>query len=278
MELKIYNPVDGEQLQAVDFNFAELKQDMTARLAKYQDLVYTDDTIREAKVDRATLNKFRDAIENKRKEVKKFYLAPYEAFEKQIKELTALVDAPILAIDGQVKSFEQQQKEEKKIQIQDYYSEHIGNLVDLLPFDRIFIDRWLNSTVTFKEISDTINTTIERITSDLQTIADLKSDFELQVKDTYLRTLDLSAALNEKTRLEQQKTRLEEYQKQQAQEVQEVQEVPPAPQKPIQHSYVEPREPEVLRQIDFRVWATDTQLLALKSFLKLNNMKYGRVE
>lgn len=211
MELVIYKPTEDQFIKAIDFNFDELKCEISTALERYQGLVYTDDSIKDAKTDRATLNKFKDALEAKRKEIKKQCLEPYEAFEKKIKELTALVDEPILAIDSQVKSYEQAKKEAKKAEITEYYAAKIGSLASLLPFERIFSDKWLNSTVRIISVQEEIDALISRTASDLQTISDLKSEFEIQIKDVYLRTLNLSAALNEKTRQETIKAEQEEY-------------------------------------------------------------------
>jgi cell division protein FtsN len=49
------------------------------------------------------------------------------------------------------------------------------------------------------------------VNNDLKIITAMHSEYELQMKDTYLRTFDMSAALDEKTRLEEQKKRLDEY-------------------------------------------------------------------
>lgn len=52
----------------------------------------------------------------------------------------------------------------------------------------------------------------------MQTISDLKSEFEVQIKDVYLRSLDLSAALAEKTRQETIKAEQEAYKQKKAAE------------------------------------------------------------
>lgn len=218
MELVIYKPTDDQFVKTIDFNFDELKQEITSALAKYQGLVYSDESIKDAKSDRALLNKFKEALESKRKDVKKQCLAPYEAFEKKIKELTALVEAPIFAIDGQVKGYEQSKKDEKKAEITEYYDAHIGDLAALLPLERIFSDKWLNATVKINAAQDEIDALITRTASDLQTIADLKSEFEIQIKDVYLRTLNLSTALAEKTRQETIKAEQEAYKQKKAAE------------------------------------------------------------
>ena len=60
--------------QAIDFNFEEMKAELTEKLTAYNALVVTEDSIRDAKADKAKLNKLRTAVEDKRKEVKKLCL------------------------------------------------------------------------------------------------------------------------------------------------------------------------------------------------------------
>lgn len=276
MELIIYSPQENQFVKEISFNFEDIKNELNLRLTKYEGLVYDNNSIGEAKTDRATLNKFKAALDDKRKEVKKQCLAPYEDFEKKVKELVALVDKPISAIDGQVKVFEQQKKDEKLNRIKEYYTEHIGGLGKLLQLERIYDERWLNATYKDKDIYDSIDSSIAKVAADLQTIADLKTEYELQVKDMYLRTLDLSAALNEKTRLEQRKAKLQEYQQHQQAEAkqQEPAEIRTEPRQAVQ----EVLEQEPVIQIDFRIWATKQQLADLKKYFKENNIRFGRVE
>lgn len=274
MELVIYSPAENQFIQKIEFNFDEIRQEMIARLARYKDLVYGEESIKEAKVDRAALNKFKDALDAKRKEVKALCLAPYEDFEAKIRVLTDLIDEPIKAIDGQVKAYENLKRADKKAQILDYYNANIGDLEDLLPFDRIFSEKWLNATVRMKEIEESITGTIERVQSDLNVLDTLQTEFELQVKDTYLQTLDLSAALREKERLEKAKAAQEEYKRRlEAQESEKKAEEAPTRSESKSESLPE----QEIKQIDFRVWATAEQLAALKAFLKDSNIKYGPV-
>lgn len=293
MELKIISPAEGEFPQVISFNNEEIKKELTESLKKYEGLVYTEDNIKAAKVDRATLNKFKEAVEKKRKEVKKQCLKPYDDFEAKVKEITALVDKPILAIDKQVKTFEERQKEEKLANIESFYNENIGDLAELLPLARIFNPKWLNATVTLKSAETEISEMVSKVKSDLDVISGLNSEFELQIKDAYLVSQNLSAALQEKTRLEEQKAKMEEYariqaEKAQAQKVAEEEqkaqqaEIPQETPKPFIHEVAEPivpvvpEEPQIIQQ-DFRVWVTKEQLAELKKFLLANGIKYGRV-
>jgi hypothetical protein len=270
MELKI---IQQESPKPIKFNFEELKKELSKRLEFYKGLTYGSDEIRTAKADRANLNKFKEAIETRRKEIKKAHMKPYEDFEKKIKELVKMVDEPIQLIDGQVKEFENKAKEEKRAKIQEIYEKSIGDLKELLPLNKFWNDRWLNSTFSLKTIGEEILETITKVKNDLEVISDLKSEFEFQIKDVYLQKLDLSAALQEKTRLEESKVKQDAYEKAKA--------GIPAPE--ILEGTAEPEPPygpeqEEIIQIDFRVWVTKKQLKTLKEFLKFNNIKYGRVE
>ena len=63
--------------QIIDFNFEDMKSELSIKLKQYNALVVTEDSIKSAKDDKAQLNKLRTAIENKRKEIKNQCLAPY---------------------------------------------------------------------------------------------------------------------------------------------------------------------------------------------------------
>ena len=103
MELIIYNPQEGDFIRQIEWNFEELKKEITIRANEYVDLVYNDDQIKEAKKDRADMNKFKKALDDKRREVKKQLLDPYTEFEAQVKELIAIVDKAVNNIDGQIR-------------------------------------------------------------------------------------------------------------------------------------------------------------------------------
>lgn len=113
MELIIRNDYEQAMPLVTITNFDELYTELSEQLERYNNLLITEDTIRDGKADRAKLNKLREALETRRKEIKKQCAEPYNAFEKKVKELTALIDKPIAAIDAQLAAYEDQRKEEK---------------------------------------------------------------------------------------------------------------------------------------------------------------------
>lgn len=274
MELIITTP-DSAFPQLIEFNYEELKAALGNSLEKYDGLVYDESGVKEAKSDRAMLNKLKSAIDSERKSMKARCLAPYEDFERKVKELIGLVDKPIIAIDGQIKKIEDEKKSKKKAEYLTFYEDVGADVTSLVSFESIFQDKWLNSSTSQKAVEDVIKNTVNRIKSDLQTIDSFGGVMTLQCKDVYLQTLNLSDALNEKTRLEELQKRIE----QQA-ETQPVS-VPLARTQRQIHSTgkdePEPVDVEPTYTLAFRVVnATGSQLLALQSFLKDHNITFER--
>lgn len=274
MEIIIKSPTEGQYLQNIDFNYEELKTAAKASMEKYDNLFYTDDQIKTAKADRANLNNFIKVLDGKRKEIKEKCLAPYTAFETKIKELQNLVEEPVARIDMQVKTYENGKKSEKKTEIVRYYKENALEIADLIEFEQIFDERWLNSSVSIASVNKDIDTRIEQIRNDFRAIATLNSEFTMQIKDKYLQTLNLSAALQENERLTTQKAKIQQYEQSKSVPVTTTATM----LAPVIQPQSEPQKEEELFQIDFRVWITEKQMEDLRKFLIDNNIKFGKVK
>lgn len=146
MELKIYNPQEGGYLKKIEWNFEELKEEVTAKAKEYAATVYTDETIKAAKADRVTLNKFVEAVKGERTAIRKKLLEPDELFGEQIKELTGIVQGAIDKIDTQIKDYESRQREEKTAKIKEFYEANIHDIGQHLPFDRVMKPQYANAS------------------------------------------------------------------------------------------------------------------------------------
>lgn len=270
MEFKMTTELESVLPKEILFNSEELKSELSEKLEKYNRMVVTEDGLADAKKDRAALNKLLKALDDRRIEVKRKCLKPFEAFEAQVKEIQAMIAEPISAIDAQVKAFDEVRKQGKESAIKGIYAANIGNLGGLLPIEKLWNPRWLNVTYRMEDIEKEIADAVFKVGNNLKIIRVTCGDYAAQVTDKYLQTLDMSAALAEKARLEEQAEALRKV----------------VPQEPKVHvapdDGIPPMEPEgeyekVLNPVDFRVWATREQLMRLKAFLKENNIKYGRV-
>ena len=271
-----------KKMEAIKFNYEELKGGLQESLKKYQNLVYTSQNIKEAKNDRATLNALKKSLNDEKIKIKKEFEVPYKDFEDKIKELIELVDKPASEIDKQVKIFEEAEKAKKRESIENIYAENIGSYADLIPLQQIYDSRWENKTYKETDIKKEIQDIVKKADSDIKVIAELKSEFEFQIKDTYFRTLDLGQALVEKQRLEKQKELLTTIKQQQVEvkvdpinNIDSVDSVRYAVG--IDNSNEESTSvEEKMISVAFRVECTESQLKALGEFMKANGIKYGR--
>lgn len=271
-----------KKMEAIKFNYEELKGGLQESLKKYQNLVYTSQNIKEAKDDRATLNALKKSLNDEKIKIKKEFEVPYKDFEDKIKELIELVDKPASEIDKQVKIFEEAEKAKKRESIENIYAENIGSYADLIPLQQIYDSRWENKTYKETDIKKEIQDIVKKADNDIKVIAELKSEFEFQIKDTYFRTLDLGQALVEKQRLEKQKELLTTIKQQQVEvkvdlinNIDSVDSVRYAVG--IDNSNEESTSvEEKVISVAFRVECTESQLKALGEFMKTNGIKYGR--
>lgn len=276
MEIEIYNPVQGEVLPAVKWNYNEVKTWVEDGLANYKGRVYTDNDINNAKKDRAALNKLVDAIDGKRKEMKALYLAPYEEFEAQAKELIKMVKAQSAEIDAQVKAYEDFRKEEKLEEIKKHYAAIVGNLSALIPYEKLHNPKWLNVTTSMSSIATDIAGAVEKIVAGLASIdkLGLAPDITEHVKGVFLKDFDLAAALAEKERIEKQREAMARYEaemdgRKRAQEPAE------APEPDSGSDCVIPAEK--MLTVTFRIRVTELKLKALGEFMRANGIVPKRV-
>lgn len=281
MEFVMSTDLNTALPKVIGFNFDELKAELTARLDYYNSLVVTEDTVKEGKAERAKLSKLREAVEAKRKEVKRDYMAPYTDFESKVKELVAIIDAPIAAIDGQLKAFDDLRREEKRAEIRKAYAALVpAEMQTILPLERIFDPKWINATVKIKAVEAELTTMVQQTEDDLQVLDMVEPEFAAAVRARYMETLNIGIALRYKQTLvsaaEAAKRRAEAMAaapvEAPVQEPEAVQEAPSAPSEP---EFVE--EPVKLYRLRLEFRLTQDQANALKHFLEANNIDYMKI-
>lgn len=289
MELKILSPQEGGFVKEIRWNNEELKAEIAEKMQEYKSLAFTEETIKEAKADRAKLNKLRTAFEDERKRIKKLCMAPYDEFEKQVKELIALIDEPIQLIDSQIKEVEQKRREEKRQKIEELFA-CIG-FQTFVTLDKIWDDKWLNASVTLGKIEEQMKSRMYQIGNDVLTIQNLP-EFSFEAMGVYKKTLDLTMAIREGQRLSEIQKRKAAYEEEQRRKAAEAQnrtqaiqaETPPAQLEKGRAEELEGAVQQEERQeaqvfkMDFRVWGTKDQLMGLRQYLIDNKIKFGKVE
>lgn len=289
MELKIYSPQDAGFVQKIDWNFEELKSEIIAVSQEYETSVYTDETMKNAKSDRAKLRKFVDAMKSERTAIRKKLLEPDVLFGEQIAELTGIVERAIDNIDTQVKDYEQRQRDAKTAKIRELYEENIYDLAEYLPFERLFRPEWANASTTMKSVKESMLDTIQRVAEGIAILNEVESPYAGDMKKVFLRTYDIGAAMAERNRLEAEaenrRLYIEEQERRKAEREAarkaEAESVMAAGRnQPKEPEYVAPVEDvveEPVHILDFRVHATMKQLEQLKNFLKVAGIRFEPV-
>ena len=283
MEIQVFNPTQSQPLPQITWNYLEVKQWVEDGLQAYKGVVYDENQIGEAKKDRAKLNKLAQAIDAKRREMKALYLAPYEQFEEEAKELVGMIKTVSAEIDAQVKAFDEFRKQQKQQFIEEQiYKPIIGDLAELVPYKRLHNPKWLNVTTSSGDISDDIARTVEKVESGLKAIdqLNLEADIAERVKSVFLGDFDLAAALAEKERIEAEREKMERYRAAQQAQAAEVKpqaiSAPVEEERPVQPE-AQPAAEEKVYTVTFRIHVTKTKLDGLGAYMKANGIKPERV-
>lgn len=286
MELRMSPENIQAALPVIGFNYDELKTELAERLQHYNGLVVTEDTIKDAKTDRANLNKLRTAIDTRRKEVKKAYMVPFNNFEAQCKELTALIDEPIKVIDDQLNEFDERRKQEKLTQVKDEYESLIPDAQkDIIPFDRIFDKRWLNSTMSILKVQDALRDWSKRVGADLIAMDAVDQEYRAAVRQKYIETLDIQKAIGHVDELKAAQAAFERRQAEQAAlaekraqeaEMRRLEAEKRAQEAATAQAQQPQQEAPHLNRLILEFAITRDQAIALKEFLDQNGIKYRK--
>lgn len=172
-------------------NAKELRAKIDSELLNYSIERYMDKPDA-AKADKAFLNKVKDSVAEKRKEVMKQWNKPLDEFLDEMKAVEKSVQEASDKLNAIVKEAEAKEKEKKRAEIESYW-----RLLEfkLVPLERLFNPKWLNKTFSMTDVMKEVEEKIERITGELATVKSLQDENSETLQAFYLETLDLNATL-----------------------------------------------------------------------------------
>lgn len=192
--------VEHPELPAIRWNEAEVQQNLTEMLAAYTGRVYTPDTIKDAKADRAAVNKLDKQLSDAARSAKAFYMKPLEEFLQSTKQMQTRCKAVSGAIDQQVKAVEEAERQDKADAMRAVYADCIGELREMIPFDRLLVPQWINKTYDLAKASRELRKSVETRREELRLIRETCGVDAEACTTEYLRELNLNAALVEHSR------------------------------------------------------------------------------
>lgn len=263
-------PIIQEQLQ-------QIKADITARVETTLSLVCTEDTIKAVKEERANLNKELKLWEEKRKEVKKAVLTPYEQFEAVYKDcISDIFKKADTDLKVKIDSVETELKEKKAAEVKAYFEEYLAskNITMPLTFECTNINVTLSASL--KSLKEQAKTFIDRVCDDLDLIEtqEYKDEIYLEYNSAYFLNVAgaITTVVNRRKAIEEAKAREEERRAKAEAEQKAIEQVAEALTPP---TVVPPTErEEQIVTLSFKVKGTRTQLRALKEFLNNGGYDY----
>lgn len=283
MELKIeqYTPATE-----IVFNYDELKAELQKKADMYASIVYTAETVKDAKADRANLKSLQKALNDERIRREREFMEPFNEFKSKINEIIRIIDTPVMTIDTQVKAFEEAEKEKKRLEVVALWDSLAKP--DFITLDNVWSDRFLNKTTTLSQIQNDMETFINRVNMDLATLASIPADDVAM--DNYKRTLNVASAIDESNRIKRiqeaaEKRKREEAERaaeeaariaaETAQKAAEAQE-----QKTVEETVTEaPKDdsaPILAKWMRFEAFMTVEQAVVLRDFCKANGIALRR--
>lgn len=259
-------------------NYDEILEQAKKDTEKYQKYVVTKVTLEDDIKKRAELNKTAKAINDRRLAIEKEISQPIKDFKSKCDAIKNLYEESSSLLDKQIKVFEEQEKQSRKDKIEVIFNENVKELANVLSFDSIFNEKWLNKgswkNDKFALESELIEK-IDVIRKDLITIESLNSEYEIELKNDYLTHFELGEVIRKNNKLQEQKELLNK-QKEETKvivEEQKQEEVKKMIDNPVEVEEIDP-----IKTYTLKITGTLSQQKALKKFLETNNMKFERVE
>ena len=252
-------------------DYEEIKRLAEEDTEKYKKYIVTEDTLDSDIKKRAELREIAKEIDTRRKEIEKDISIPIKKFKEDCDYLKKLYEDSADLIDTQVKAFEEKQKNEKKAKCEEIYNQVIGEFKEQLPFEKIFNPKWLNKTTKESEIQKEIEAKVNNTRVALETIKSLKSEFELELVNTYFETMDINQAITKNNQLLEQKEKLQEVAKRQ-------EEIKEEKIEKMLTEEVKEEEIDPIKTYTLKITAPLSKQVALRKFLEINGMKFEKVE
>lgn len=188
-------------------NLNEVELSIREKTQEYMTVVVTEDTVKDGKKLIADIRKEKKTLDDERKAIKSRWMAPYDAFEKRVKQMISLYDEPVRAISSQIEAFEEQRRKEKRTLIEAVYDSVKGDLADYLPLDQIYNQKWENATCTEKKIREDIQMAFDQMSLSVSTIKTMHSEFGEDALQVLKETGNLQMAVARINDLQENKQR-----------------------------------------------------------------------
>lgn len=273
-----------KQLPIIEERLQLIKAEIDAKTQHVLALDCNDATVKAIKSLRADLNKDFSELEEKRKEVKRAVMSPYERFEKVYTEcVTNIYKQTDAILKGRIAIVENAIKANKEKEIRAYYDEYAESLgIDFVPYEKSGITVTLSAST--KKLKEQAAAYLDRIADELKLIGTQPQDLQPEILVEYKRTVNVAYSIQ--TVIERKKAIEEEAERARQQAIYEaaearVDEAVESYGEEHQEAVAPPtvaeaqEQPEKLYRVAFAVYGSFEGVKLVKNFLANDFLKNG---
>lgn len=184
-----------KQLPIIEERLQLIKAEIDAKTQHVLALDCNDATVKAIKSLRADLNKDFSELEEKRKEVKRAVMSPYERFEEVYTEcVTNIYKQTDAILKGRIAIVENAIKANKEKEIRAYYDEYAESLgIDFVPYEKSGITVTLSAST--KKLKEQVAAYLDRIADELKLIGTQPQDLQPEILVEYKRTVNVAYSI-----------------------------------------------------------------------------------
>lgn len=177
---------------------------------KAYEYVVDENNYKQAKSDRASLNKLIKVVSDKRKQVENDVFAQWKQDKKDIISIEKEIQAKADALGAGVNDIDNAEKEEKKKQIRELWSTLTN---DKYPFEKVFDEKYLLKSAKATDIEESLKSKFYKAEEQLSFLEASLPEDSLQAEQViqlFCKTLDLGMATDRVNEIKEAQKRLQE--------------------------------------------------------------------
>lgn len=255
-------------LAQIEDNITEV-QEYALRLNKYyENIIFTEDRLKEAKLEKSEVNRFKSKISDFRKEITKKYNEPLQKFIDTAKMTESILTDTYNTINEQVNIYEEEQLAIKVNEVKMYCEELLKKeSIDFVDYSQTNINVTLSASM--KSLKEKVKSFVERTVSDIKLINTQEYVDEMMIE--YKKDLNVSRAITE---VNNRHVELEKVEKQREEKREEKLNDEVMLNKIESLSAPKVKEKEVICETTFTVRHTEQKMKELKEFLDNGGYDY----
>lgn len=249
----------------IEDNINDVKE-YALKLSEYYNIKeFDEETLKDAKTERAEVNKFKDKVGAFRKEITNKFNEPLKKFTTTAKETEKILEETYDTINSQIKAYEEKKKAEKEEEVKNYFNELCqAEEIDFVNYEQANINVTLSASM--KSLKEQAKKFVDKIVDDINLINSTQFVDEIMIE--YKKCLNVSRAItevnNRHAELEKVKKQKEEQTEQKLNDKEMLNRIDSLSAPKVESA---DKSSEEVFEMTFKVRGTKEQLKAVKEFL-----------